>query len=167
MRMEVIYEDEPESGMYIFEPDTKGSWIVGTDNKPEINLVIGAEIIDFYEATGEREDDPDRFLVLVNILPHKDEINDETREAIMSCCGLESWDTVSYMDIMGYGATVTRLEEETFPTWDEAREYISNLPSAEVNNFDGLMIMSGFLLDRPVNMIGDTGWTNIINFVGE
>lgn len=48
-----------------------------------------------------------------------------------------------------------RVELIRFAEEDAARKYVENM----MGRLDALGMMIGFLLDRPINMVGDTGWS--------
>ena len=170
MKIEEIYADQ-SAGMatYIIKPDPEENWYVipgSNDNGDKIRLVVSARVLDFYELTGDiEENDPDRFDVVLEVIPDKEYFNEDYQANIMGSCGLDTWDEVTYDDIVSYGATVARIGEYLFSSWDNAIDFIENIPQNKDLSLGGLMFLSGFLLDRPINRIGTDGWELIQEMV--
>lgn len=51
----------------------------------------------------------------------------------------------------------TRQETVHFADYDAARKYVENM----LSRLDALGVMIGFILDRPINMMGEPGWSTM------
>lgn len=152
---------------------------------------VAFRVLDMYDATGEDEFKKYPFAVEVDIVldnPHKsffeEDIKDPDKYMIIESC-------MSYMggvpithlleqrvytnDSKGFGGLCKNVDKDEckiksrkdaqgehkyimFKTYEAAVKYLTNM----VNDRCGVLsIMIGFILDKPVNLIGETGWSVI------
>jgi len=165
---------------------TRKEWICGTDYNPNIQLVAIFEIIDREEyGLMDEKDNPDYpIIVESSIFVHPKFFSKSFMDSFAEEDVIEDndgkypiyyalYDAYSYMGGVHVNPETVQsahtcdVESEVvnnngkfrhFKTFEDAEKYIKNV---YVPNMGAIMMMIGFYLDRPWNMIGTTGWDSI------
>jgi len=128
------------------------------DNEKEVPLVLVAEILDYYEATGEDQFEEKPFGIDISIYPQMEFIDKAHIESCADSSGIEP-EQVQYSDLSGYiGGIPVLMEdlEEPFATMEEAEEFLLSDDMRKKLNAKSVMI--GFYLDGAINRIGQSRW---------
>lgn len=137
------YQDDPYGGFLVYE------WgechTVHDDREVTVPFGVTVEFIDMESATGD-----DGFMVNANLTPHPDVLSAEKREKVAGRWDDDGEPIVDIQDVAMYGLCVP-LASEIGDTWEDGFEKIEGELA-----FGGTM--PGWVLDRPWNMIGTTGW---------
>jgi hypothetical protein len=144
------YWDQPWGG-FLVVAETEAYYHDDDGTERTVRLGIGVEFID----GGEQIPDPSEtgYLADAKAVVHPDSLTESSRNDV---AGVHGWDDdtdLTYHDVATYGYSVP-LEDANGETWQEAYEQVkSTLALANMG--------VGFLLDRPMNRIGTTGWDMI------
>lgn len=136
-----------------------GSAILEDDEEKDIPLVAVAEIMDYYEATGDDKFEDKPYGVTVSIMPRLDFIDKAHLESAADSSSIEASE-VQYTDLVGYMGGIPILMEdieEPFATLDEAEEFLLSDDFRKKLNAQSAMI--GFYLDGAINRIGNSRWS--------
>jgi hypothetical protein len=117
---------------------------------------IIVRVTNFFEATGDDRFEDEPYVGELLLVPQNRSLSKDTLESIADSAGIDE-DEVTESDKLGYGASI-RLGDEL--TGDDPIE-IANELGKQAPAQAGLI---GFMLDRPVNRIGDTGWDELRKF---
>ena len=156
------------------------SWICQLEDERNIHLGLMVETINWPEAVGDEAPDKEYPVGLygeIYVVPK--EMSKKFKSSVASSSGITP-DEVSVTDVKGYsgGVPVTTVLEgiegakkpdidSKVIKWKDGRveRYFKNEEDAKkwarevyAHNASGLFLLIGFTLDRPVNMIGNTGW---------
>lgn len=136
--------------------DFKSAIIDIDDDEKEIPLVLVAEIMDYYEVTGEDSFKDKPFGISIDIMPQMDFID---KKHIQSAADDISEEQVGYTDVQTYMGGIPLLMEEIsvqFEDLDDAEELL--LSKEMKNKLNAMASMVGFYLDGRINRVGNTRW---------
>lgn len=125
----------------------------------DIPLVLVAEIMDYYEATGDDKFEKKPFGIDIDIMPNIDFIDSEHIKGAADSGGIEEGE-VGYTDIKMYMGGVPFLSEELekpYSEMEEAEEFLMSDKLRKELNARSAMI--GFYMDGAINRIGNTRWS--------
>lgn len=127
----------------------------------EIPLVLVADIMDYYEATGDDKFEENPFGISISIFPRMDFIDKVHIASCADSAGIEP-EEVTYADFIGFssGVPIVMMDlEDGFKDMDEAEEFLLSDDFRKKLNAKSAMI--GFYLDGAINKIGYTRWSMI------
>ncbi len=137
---------------------------VGTEKNPNIELAVVAQIQDLEGAVSEDElPEEGNFQLNITLVPYEKYISPKL---IVSATEDSSSDNV-LVDVVEYmgGLNYEPQEKFIFKTAKAAEKY---LYSKELNDLiSGHGILSGFILDKHYNRIGQTNWDRLAYMTGE
>lgn len=131
----------------------------------EVPLVLVADIMDYYEDTGEDEFEEKPFNISINIMPKLEVISKSIKKSAADSASIEP-DEIQYTDISDYMGGVPLLLtdlEESFETMEEAVDFLKSDELRKQLNAQSVMI--GFYLDGSINRIGDSRWSYLQKMV--
>lgn len=125
----------------------------------DIPLVLVAEIMDYYEATGDDKFEKEPFGIDIAIYPNMDFIDEAHIESCAKSAGIEP-EEVHYSDLVGYIGGIPLLDEELEKSYKEMDDAEKFLMSDELRKkLNARSAMIGFYLDGAINRIGNTRWS--------
>lgn len=157
---------------------TDEHWVCAFEDEVRRQLGVYAKVEDFYEATGDEQFESHPFVVDFELLPHDpsedspavkgDDWIDDYADSPEHRAELKREAVQSY----GGGAPVNRQLQGDAPEGVDAvadgytghprfarREDATAYARAQIESkADAIMMLVGFVLDQPYNMLGDTGW---------
>jgi hypothetical protein len=144
--------------------------VASFDDEKNINILVSANLIDMYDATGEEEFEDKPFVFYIETHAYPKFWSDEYAENIKDMVGDDTINpkSIDYLsDAHSYGLGVplsTYADGMRFKTEEEAIEFLN---SKKLNDqISGLGMLSGFHFDKQINRIGDTGWKYLSEQVG-
>jgi hypothetical protein len=144
--------------------------IGGFNDEKDINILVSANLLDMYEATGEEEFEDKPFVLILETHAYPEFWSDEYAEKIKDMVGDDTINprTIDYLsDAHSYGLGVplsTYADDMRFKTEEQAIKFLN---SKKLNDqISGLGMLSGFHFDKQINRIGDTGWKYLSEQVG-
>jgi len=169
---------------------TKANWICGTEKYPEIQLVALYQQIDFREFEDGWDEKPFPVTVECSTIVHPKYFSQDYMVNFVDESIFDDEHGGLYPlywalgDAYSYGGGIPFSPEfvtsnhtcdvefelvksshsgrmyRHFKDWEDANRYTKEV---YIPNTDGIMMMSGFMLDGYVNRIGTTGWDHIMN----
>lgn len=138
------YRDQPHGGFLVVAETEAYFHSEDTGEEVEVKLGIGVEFIDW----GASVPDGSGYLANAQAAVHPDCLSESSKEDVSSTMG--DPETLSYHDVAMYGYGVP-IDEAHGEDWQEAYGDVkSSLALADIG--------VGFILDKPWNKIGTTGW---------
>ena len=137
---------------------------VGTEKNPRIELVVVAEIQDLENAVSADElPEEGNFQLSINLVPYEKYLSPKIKESATEDSSSDNVlvDVVEYMGGLNYQPQ----EKVFFKTAKAAEKY---LHSKEFNDRIGAEgMLSGFIMDKHYNRIGQTNWEYLAYMTGE
>ena len=144
--------------------------IGGFNDEKDINILVSANILDMYEATGEEEFEDKPIVLILETHAYPEFWSDEYAEKIKDMVGDDTINprTIDYLsDAHSYGLGVPLSTDADGMRFETEEEAIKFLNSKKLNDqISGLGFLSGFHFDKQINRIGDTGWKYLSEQVG-
>jgi len=114
----------------------------------------GIWIEDLYELTGD-ENCKNKIAMSIVLIPEAESLGKNTYDAIQNSCGY-----TEPFDILGYGCYLIFESETVEAEYFDDPKVINKLNCA-ANIIDTCDSLRGFYIDKPVNLLGMTGWDNL------
>lgn len=127
-------------------------------NNGDFNYRVFINIVDYNKAAGVNG-----FFVNVCIAKTVRSLKASQVKDILKCFGIDNKSNLSDFDVFdyGYNACITK-----HPSRVETIQEAKNIANSFKENIDIYTRLIGFYLDRPQNMIGDTGWDFLDGNIG-
>ena len=140
-----------------------GKWISTRQSNGEFDYYFVIEILNWKEAVGEREAPPETYNVSLSVVSPQEAGQENCRKAT-DCCGIEEDMLARAIDhgqceeilveaLHGYGLSV--------PVWSKDGNNHKELMRQARGEAQIAAGLFGFVMDRPVNRIGVTGWEHL------
>ena len=138
-----------------------GKWISNRQSNGEFDYYFVIELMNWEEAVGERDaaGKPTYNLSLTVVSPQQ--AGEKHLESAYSCCGIED----EMLETAKKNGSLVEVQVEALhayaggvPVWGEDGNNWRKLFKEARKQAEISTIMFGFVMDRPVNRIGETGW---------
>ena len=131
-----------------------GKWISPRQNNGEFDYWLVLELINWHDAVGKKEA-PAHYNVSLSVVSPQ-EAGAENLAQAKECCGWEDGvrgipsEEIAVEMLHSYGVSA--------PVWSKDGNNYRQLMREAHKETIGISCLFGFYMDRPVNMLGSTGW---------